>query len=1697
MRDVAALLKAAAILAPSTAAPAGEPVDTVMSRAWQHPALGGRTVVRLVPETLVPGADAEMNALGFSAPVPGPVVGRQRRRAPGFPGWALLNDPKNARYALEVVQDLKKAQRTAQSKPGHAREALLAVGAKLARTTPHFLPSFWEETGRMFLAVGNHSYASQSFEKAREAERQFGLAVDESTRADAFLEFALAGALAAKSLVAYARSLSESKDKAQAYRLFYDLCLRRTLGGVAPFTGMGKELRTLAKAAGLELGAEERRFLREALPSPAMQKCPGEAWKTWRKELLNLSREDAAVAARLVDLFPNPPSGDDADFKVEWVKFLREAGCIEALGRADSGKAAVWLRKLIGWFDDSHATVVEVLELLAPKLVADAVPVNLVNPESWREQIDPLLLERALTLGVPLLTPAEGDTLDLSHWASSGATAPDLVRIGGDPRFAPLIARSLDRVVGDEDFETAARGKPALKEARRAWLLEHVAALEKKGFPDVADALETLEDKTGPAMYAEFPEALAQLKAVDLAPVLERTLTAGVFDELGWPALEQIWLELRGTGPKKSDVEMSGVFPYLVLHNERRAVVLGPGGVVFSHDLKLPKGANVQGFRYTGGQLLVIFRDSDYQGKGYWSGRPTELFDIANVYQFGWRSQPGVLMPDGRVTEGTRVLSPGDTTFGTRDSVWGDGTNVYAEDNDADDDKLTEGQRPPIHRADPTTGKLVEAARPAFFAAYVAGRTDRRLGPTGGLSLLPVPAELAASPFGVHDGLVGQRCRTSLPPAPEPGQDPDEVGSPKLLEVEGIDGRQWAGWVGGDVPDALLRLPESAPEGLLAVMGAGHQSEHTFWRGAGADDEKWRVSVIDGDQDEDRCPAGTPVLPRLEFWHYFGPRDTAGSTALRRLGPDDARALFDAAVVFAEAQAAAAAARKGSKSSSDDEPEALPLDAVKQTLPAITHPGLLAGVAQQAALAAEQSRRLRKLSGELTEASETEEVPDPDAFTDGPVHSVLGRRLSDTYYASGPLSKHIAGVVESFAHPKPGAHVLASSNLQWTKWLGREAALIFLACAPRALTTDDAEDKAALPKLLRRLADTPWANNPLEYRTDVLSFESHEANPGLIVLDPDMDPDDYEDGDPLPVAEAWVFHDNGHTWAFHRTSDDTDRPILLRALTNAPPDAVPKGATRSASIPLGSTPYAEFLRRGAAVAEAMVAAPLPPDLGAKIAEATGLSAPAATFVYAGLPVTAPYAADILGKPLREILGLKTTEAKQAQDATGNLEVDKLFTLFAESVPAEPEGLATPLAGDDAPVDRFIAAFKRIFGMQIPLPEDLVATVDKLPNFSIDARTFLVIVADPSQPSQFQRDGRFVLDQHGNVDRVDPGEEVFGAEAATTLCVYLAFAAQGLPAGDPFRVNLQPLVDAARARLDNPELMFELSTWYGDGKKTKSAQKAWFDSLGGTHWAPAVEKADQPPNPVERGRDNGLLAVYCDEDGDPSAAWRPAHARDEAAWRSLEQTRVLFGEEHRAAEAFAVQFLRSDAATALAERATKSPLPAGAWEADPRLSAPETVAAVTAKLGLDADAAALFLQTLTLAQPTQRNVQLWNNWKPAAWKKAVEALVAKGLVVEGKRPRAGREHFLAGGWEEMSGPDLPIESWKIPLYGLTRNESGKLTAPFDQVLPLEPLHLLFAKAWARYAGGDLPALEAVKTGRAAKAEKAGTKKAGKA
>ncbi|HNH84771.1 MAG TPA: DUF4132 domain-containing protein, partial [Acidobacteriota bacterium] len=211
-----------------------EPVDRVSARTYGHPAMPEETVVRLSADVLSRGDDRVMEVLGFDPPDIKPELALQRRRAIGFPGWALIHDPDRASFALDVVKEMKKHGRLAKSKPGHAKDGFDQIGERLGRSVPHYLPSYYEEVGRIYIELGNQTYAAQAFNKAREAERVHALKIDEAQRQASFLDFALAGALTVKALSQYAKDLLGGFTPEIAYKTFRDLVVKRTLGGLPP-----------------------------------------------------------------------------------------------------------------------------------------------------------------------------------------------------------------------------------------------------------------------------------------------------------------------------------------------------------------------------------------------------------------------------------------------------------------------------------------------------------------------------------------------------------------------------------------------------------------------------------------------------------------------------------------------------------------------------------------------------------------------------------------------------------------------------------------------------------------------------------------------------------------------------------------------------------------------------------------------------------------------------------------------------------------------------------------------------------------------------------------------------------------------------------------------------------------------------------------------------------------------------------------------------------------------------------------------------------------------------------------------------------------------------------------------------------------------------------------------------------------------
>jgi hypothetical protein len=149
-----------------------------------------------------------------------------------------------------------------------------------------------------------------------------------------------------------------------------------------------------------------------------------------------------------------------------------------------------------------------------------------------------------------------------------------------------------------------------------------------------------------------------------------------------------------------------------------------------------------------------------------------------------------------------------------------------------------------------------------------------------------------------------------------------------------------------------------------------------------------------------------------------------------------------------------------------------------------------------------------------------------------------------------------------------------------------------------------------------------------------------------------------------------------------------------------------------------------------------------------------------------------------------------------------------------------------------------------------------------------------------------------------------------------------------------------------------------------------------------------------------------------------------------------------------------------------------------WPQDPSRSVPDLVTEAAKEYGLGEDAATLYLMLLAMPDPTDRMTARWTGWKPARLKAARAELAAGDLVVEATRTRAGRSLFLPGGWAEQSAPRVPLERWKLPLFGEVTDEH----VPFGVIVPLEPAADLYRRAWRRVQDGDAPRFEELKKAR---------------
>ncbi|MDX2088097.1 MAG: hypothetical protein SFX73_09610 [Kofleriaceae bacterium] len=1606
-----AQLEAGGLVPTSAKLGTDDAVDVVVARAYRHAALPGRTVVRLSAESVTTGDDLEMSTLGFGAGEDLGAVAKERKRPLGFPGWALVHDPKNARYALDVVKEFKKHARKAKSKPGHAKEGIDAIAEKLGKTVPHFLPSFFEEAGRAFLAHGAGSFAAAMFGKAREAEAVHALEVDEQHRVDGFLEFALAGAVTTKALTQYAKELGEHHAPDVAYAHFRQLCLQRTLGGMPPWAGMAKDLRRLAKASKLDPAEEDRKLVAEIIESPALAKAAGEFWRAYAEPITELGKASAAARGALLNLFPTGTSYS-ADLDEAWLDLLRATGADRALVADDaapeaqpSGGRAAWFDKLCAhlarnWRDTTiGARAFQLLRDMAPMLVADGKPIACFA--RWRMDLE--LVELALELGVPV-APKENARFDLDAWAKSasapGAKVSDPIRTAAHPVLGPMLQAAVAAAIGHDPFDIVSRGKAGFLAAKRAWLEAVLVRAEQGALVGMLEMIALVTKSVKAETFADLPDLHARFAALDVVPALARSLRIGIIDELGWPALEAAAQELDPDG--KTEFWAFGGPGCVVLASRVRAIAVDAHRELARFDLVLGPKQHLVAMRYVGGQFLVAFREN-YQVQAYWSSAPHDVFDAEGSYWSVPAQAPrAAVLSDGAWMEIPPVLRAGDRRFPSGTSIVAfDGATAWISEWKDSVQRWREVS---------ASGEAGRASWPAFIERGIEGewKVD------GGASyVLPAPG-VTASPFGIADGLVGARVLFR--------GDRQRLSTERKIEM--IDGTTWT----GSAPVvALLKLPATtAPRPI--------SEEHVWQKGITATlhDETGEIRGSSVGFVERRFSRGQAIPLAPTHWHVFVPRDVAGSQRLRAITEDDARALI-AAVPVQPTQPPSVA-------------DEIAVSTIEGLLPEITHPRLRTGIAGLAGIAA----KLRLDRDWLA----TDRAPDKvrttghasAGYTDEQLRKAVGA-WTDRSWSDGRAWGQITRVGEWFASEDRTArytHDVPQSDFGWLTFAVHRSQLAFLATALGTPAEHRGMVAELFAHLVRSLPPAPFLRR---YSTS-----------GKLALG----------GEGPGMRLRWH---GGNAYAVLRTSYRDDLHVVLEYAPTGAFAPLP-GFTHTAEL-RGVTGLDVDAIEPLAAAVAAGRTSWTAEGAAKLAELTGLSSSEATYLLAGCPNANERSANFLDKELREQLGLKSTQAQVARDAMNAISLSTRREIIDEVARHGVEALL-----DGRLAENLGAAWLRHVGKRVAIPEDLIASADRDLDAPLAPASALALLADPDTAPELTTDGTWAFDMSVDLirsrnleplvgqDKLEDESKVFAASALQSAVIYVPYVLAELPVGHELRAKARRAHARIAERLAHPGLWFEAGEKYFSEEEGKAFANM-LDTLGGealTGLAQDIVARRIPGAIVVATKHRAELKLH--------PATLDAKARD-VVGKLAAQMPMWRYDTYRA-----LDYFHSPQLAALLARVDDTPVPVGGWEQNPQASVPELVATVAKALKLGDAAAALYLQYLVLLWPTPKNLARWNGWKPKQLDAANAELVEKELVLEAKRERAQRGHFLPGGWEALTSPHPPMESWKLALYG-TRSPEGTPVAPMGRFLALAPFHTLFEAAWKRVADGDRPRYDEVK------------------
>ena len=1612
MTDTTALLEAGALLPKKTKIKKQEQVDAISARVYQHPAMGERVVVRLTPDSLAQGDDLEMEFIGFDAPTVNGPLAHKRRQALGFPGWALIHDPDHARYALELVKEFKKAARKAKSKPGHSYDAFVEIAKRLGKSVAHFLPSFWEQAGREFIELGNNTYASRCFGKAREAERVHALEVDEDLRKNAFLEFALAGCLTNKAITEYGKELQKSHSPDEAWNIFRELCVRRTLGGMTPWTSMATDIKQLVSSTDRDVEQELEQFLIEILDSPAMSRAPMGFWKGYSAIINGLVQRDDEVAGRLLNLVPETSSWGEPEELWTWLELLEEWGILknawERKATDKNGPAngtAAWLTRLTTATEQPPQRVFELIEAATKRLIKDKTPLKLEVQRWGNPSICVDLLDFVLERDIPVADPSVDCHFDLSSWArvpDDVENRPrDPVFVHRDKRFGKLLENAVPNSAGEAEFEAAARGKEALKAARKAWLLDLIQSVDQKALPDANSALGQLENRTTRETFREFPECYAALKKASVDAALVRNLQGGLIDEYGWPILEEVADRLNPDG--KQEINFYGAFPHVVVSDGATAVVVNATEIVYEHELRLPKKAELSDLMFYDGQLCVFYETARYESAFYWSSAPKKT--SKEWHYGGGVSGVTVDLPNGGTFNGRRVVHAGDTENMQRpDTFYFDGEHFWTLEWRTDDRQLRE--------YDPMTEQKGRWSLPSFLEDYVTSKHKLYQNACALMRLESVED----SPLGIKDHMFGWRVRH------------ENGDSPTSFECEGIDGRTWTGILGYGPPTALLDQPGT--DNRLPVSGDWLTDEDpNLWDPAG------EYLLADFDDDRHYNNGQVAALP-IVCWHAMKCRDKALSKKLRKTSLTQAKKLIAAALKDIEEQ--------------DFDAEIVQLVETTAVIEAWLKKSdprrLISGVAGICLLAGRLTKRLQELLENRD--PEAESPVDFDPALEAIVTEGLQKLGIRTGWGDGhPLLPHLHEVAKFFqGEPRRSRTPIAEVPFEWFDLLdGLER---------RAWSAYWTNDDDAWRKLIAAWVELPFVDLPGKLRKLEGEFDGSAPFP--------VRKDDYED--------AWFFHEHKGNY-FLMNCGWSDQWTILEYAPKKSFQVLPNFQIES------ETEYERLWssEQWKVFLEALDSHEKPlldREVFLEKAEALGVSAAEVGLLWFGCPNFSWYDKNFMPKPLREHLKLKVAEAAAAKTALQSLPGETLTRLQNLLLDGDPAELWNT---EELPaLDRLASEWANVMPKRLEIPAKMSEKLCEAFGYYRADGEMLSALAAPQSHDYFDANAKWVLRQdeedYSPELHSDSEDRTFNESVLSAVTIAIPFLNYHLPVGDATRAGLVELHSVTLSCLKNANLLLPAGHHYlYTADEEEPAKKQLEQTLGKSKTSKGVSTVD----------DGLILGVA--KDHQLVYAIRPAKLQKAKDWKRLASLKDVITSAHGSYQnqhVWHLELIHSDGYRNICKRIQKTPVSDGEFETNPMQSVKDLVGEVADTYGIEEASAALYLQVLSLPDPTSANIKAWMGWTTSQLNKAVKELAAKELVLEAKRSRAGRGFFLPGGWEALKLPHLPIETWKLPLFGIERNAEGGLEMPLSRILPTRPVHELFAEAWKRVTDGDKPEYEEV-------------------